>query len=453
MESSGRQQELHRLRRDNRVLALLASVVWAGAAALGLLNVYVHPPTIASSLMPTTTASSLPPTTPYNVGSTLVTTPVTTSSESQNPAESRDNREKTDQPDQNTQTATTEAVAKTTLAAKPLPDKDTLDPPPLIIAAGGDVLGDRGVGAYIDRRGGQAVFDYVRPFLETAQLAFVNLEGPVSDKGARASWKEYTFRARPALIDGLVHAGIDMVSLANNHALDWGPSALLDTFTRLEQAGICYAGAGKDAKQAASPAILVTPAGTVAFFAFTNILPGGFAATKSSPGVNPLLTETKAMRTSIGTWRKKVDYVIVSFHWGTEYKFSPDALQQQLAHQAIDAGADLVLGHHPHVIQGLEVYKDRLIVYSLGDFVWDHYSRETGETFVVRAHIPKTGLPSAEIVPVYLDEQTGVPKPVENDAAERILHRLQVLCADLGLELMVSGSRAWVGHNPAAAAE
>jgi hypothetical protein len=117
----------------------------------------------------------------------------------------------------------------------------------LTVAAGGDVMGDRGVGSYIDKYGGPAVFAKVKGFLSTADIAFVNLEGAISNIGSRLTWKSYTFRARPALTQGLVSAGIDVVSLANNHILDYGSSAMLDCINRLDTAGVKHAGAGANA--------------------------------------------------------------------------------------------------------------------------------------------------------------------------------------------------------------
>ncbi|NLO27005.1 MAG: CapA family protein [Actinobacteria bacterium] len=319
----------------------------------------------------------------------------------------------------------------------------TTEPPSLFVAAGGDVLADRKVGVFMDENGGEAVFTHVRPLLETAHLTFVNLEGPLSDKGTRAAWKEYTFRGRPAMIDGLVSAGIDVVSLANNHSNDYGTAALLDTIARLDEAGVHHAGAGADAAAASAPAILLTPAGTVAVLAFTDIIPGGFAAGSDTPGVNATTPNRKKLLADIAAADKRADYVIVSFHWGTEYESRANREQRRLAHQVIDAGADLVIGHHPHVIQGLELYRDRLIAYSLGDFVWDHYSVETGETFVLQVTAPRAGPPSAMMAPVYLDESTGVPEPVTGKHAASILSRLARLSSDLGVELMVSGDRAF----------
>ncbi|MCE5253961.1 MAG: CapA family protein [Actinomycetia bacterium] len=136
-------------------------------------------------------------------------------------------------------TTTTEPPTTTTTEPS---TTTTTEPPALLVAAAGDVLGERGPGLFMDKNGGAEVFAEVRPFLETAMLAFVNVEGPISDKGTRASWKEYTFRGRPVLAEGLAYAGIDVISLANNHSMDYGGKALLDTFVRLDEVGVQWAG-------------------------------------------------------------------------------------------------------------------------------------------------------------------------------------------------------------------
>jgi poly-gamma-glutamate capsule biosynthesis protein CapA/YwtB (metallophosphatase superfamily) len=346
-------------------------------------------------------------------------------------------------------TSTTQATTTTTTEATTTTQSTTTTtaPRPLTVAASGDVLGDRGVGLFIDKQGAAPLFANVRSLFEEASVAFVNLEGPISDKGSAASWKEYTFRDRPALAEGLVSGGIDVVSLANNHANDYGSQALLDTFARLNEAGVHYAGTGENAAAAAAPSLLITPAGMVAVLAFTDIIPGGFAAGTDSPGVNATTPDRKAMIAAVTKAAKQAKFVIVSFHWGEEYKGQPNATQRELAHAVIDAGADLVLGHHPHVLQGFELYKDRLIAYSLGDFVWDHYSQETGETVILKVAIPGRGGPTFELVPIYLDEVTGVPSPVTGDHAASILKRVAGYSASLGLQLTIRGDRAYYDPN------
>ncbi|MFH0917354.1 MAG: CapA family protein [bacterium] len=413
----------------NRTLAILAAVLWAAAVVLTGFYLWgaggAGSASRASATVAAGAATPREPAPAVTVTTAQATTstfsPVTTSASS---------------PTVSTSTSTTTSTTE----APPLP---------LTVAAGGDVLGDRGVGAFIDENGGEAVLAEVRPFLETAHIAFVNLESPVSDKGTRNPYKEYTFRGRPLMTRGLVSAGVDVVSLANNHTLDYGPAALLDTIVRLDDAGVAHAGAGADASAAQAPALLITPAGVVAVLAFTDIVPGGFAATARQPGVNPTTPDRKKLLAAIASANEKADFVIVSFHWGTEYTGRASQDQRRLAHQAVDVGADLILGHHPHVIQGLELYRNRLIAYSLGDFVFDHYSRETGEAFVLRVTMAHEGPPSVEVVPVYLHASTGVPAPVSGEEADAILTRLIKLSAGLGLELTRSGDRALYEAAPA----
>jgi len=289
---------------------------------------------------------------------------------------------------------------------------------------------------------GAALFAKVRSLFRAADIGFVNLETPVSTRGTRNTQKSVTFRSSPALIPGLVSSGINVVSLANNHALDCGSVPLLDTIHYLDSAGIAHTGAGANLKAARAPAILSTAAGKVAVLAFTDIIPAGFPAGTGRAGVSPTRPDRQAMLAAIRAAAKKATYVIVSFHWGIEYTGQANSEQRSLAHAAIDAGADLVLGAHPHVLQGLELYHNKLIAYSLGDFVFDHYSQPTGETIVLQVKLSPAGKPSFTCVPVYLNDSTGVPSPVTGSEANSILTRLTALSGKLGVRLSRSGSTA-----------
>ncbi|MCZ7661628.1 MAG: CapA family protein [Thermoleophilia bacterium] len=312
----------------------------------------------------------------------------------------------------------------------------------LTVVAGGDVIGDRKVGDYIDAHGGEAVLDGVAPLFADADVAFVNLESPLSDKGTRNAAKDVTFRGRPALVDGLAAAGVGVVSLANNHALDWGSEALLDTIARLDGAGIAHAGAGVNLSAARAPALLETGAGTVALLAYTNVVPEGFPAGDQRAGVNPMRPDTQRILADIGAAAESADWVIVSVHWGIEYEGETAHEQRVFAHDFVDAGADLVLGHHPHVLQGLELYRNKLIAYSLGDFVFDHYSRATGEAFVLSIQLAPAGPPSLTVSPVYLSDGNGIPQVVGGAEADGILTRLSAYSKKLGLTLTRDGDRA-----------
>jgi poly-gamma-glutamate capsule biosynthesis protein CapA/YwtB (metallophosphatase superfamily) len=404
-------------KRTGRRLRVAAVTLWF--VAIALVAVYAversHAGATAEGVTDAKTAAVVSSTAQATTSSnTATTTPPTTTPPTAEPA--------------TTTTSTTEAAS-------------------LTVAAGGDVQGDRMVGKYIDSKGGAAALAKVAPYLKTADLAFINLEGPISDKGTKAAWKEYTFRSRLALMSGLTSAGIDVVSTANNHAADCGTAAVLDTLTRLDKAGIEHAGSGKDAASARQPAILTTAAGTVAVLAFTDKHAAGFAASTGHPGV-AVIGDGSNVIAAIRAAKKKADYVIVSFHWGIEYQATAAAYQRTLGHKCIDAGADLVLGHHPHVIQGIEVYKDKLIAYSLGDFVFDHRPGVTGQAFVLRVTLRKSGPPVARIIPVYLDDTYGIPAPVSGGTANTILTRLTKLSTALGTTLTRSGDQAWFGQQP-----
>jgi poly-gamma-glutamate capsule biosynthesis protein CapA/YwtB (metallophosphatase superfamily) len=389
-------------RRASRPLVVVVIALWVVAAAVAGYAVWNSLAGAGAATLPTADSAAIAPS-----GDLLPTLPPTT----------------------------TEATTTTTLA------------PALTVAAGGDVHGDRKVGKFIDANGGAAVFAGVKPYLEEPDLAFVNLEGPISDQGNRRH-KEFTFRSRPALLDGLVSAGIDIVSLANNHTLDYGWNALSDCISRLDVAGVAHAGAGVDAAAAAAPAMLQTPAGTVAFIAVSEIS-ASFAA-GSHPGTYYTSGSNDGLLANVAAAAQQADFVIVSLHWGKEYHPEVTAHQVSLGHRLIDAGADLVLGHHPHVIEGLELYKDRLIVYSMGDFVFDHYSRATGEAFVLQVTLPRDGPPWGTITPVYLTDSHGIPGVVTGSEANSILRRLTSLSAARGLQLNREGDIATFG-SPAPA--
>ncbi len=414
----GPQRRTARSRRSQRRWIISGLVVWFLAAVLAAVYFTGVLEGTAGSSSP---GSSLSPAPSPNTGSiTSSSVPVTTEPPT---------------------TVTTLESGSTSTSPPPTSSTTTTEPPALTVAAGGDVHGDRNVGKYIDKHGGEAVFAKVKPYLEAAEVAFVNLESPISDKGSPVPGKEFTFRSRTALAAGLAYAGIDVVSLANNHARDYGAAALLDTFVRLEAAGIKWAGAGADASEARSPALLETPAGTVAVLALTGIIPSGFPAGADRPGVATTSDQSRLLA-AVQSAAERADYVIVSFHWGVEYEGVANAGQKALARKVIDAGADLVLGHHPHVIQGLEVYKNKLIAYSLGDFVFDHYKRVTGEAFVLQVTLQPDGPPSGKIIPVYLSDPWGIPAPVHGREADVILDRLARFSSALGMQLKRSGDIA-----------
>lgn len=341
-----------------------------------------------------------------------------------------------------------EAPAEQPPAEQPVPPAPPEEsrPATLTISAVGDMLFDRQVRKLIELKGGAYPLSAVAERLSAADVTIGNLESMIASSGTPNREKDVVFRGHPAAIEGLKLAGFDAIALANNHTMDYGPQPLLDTIETLKAAGIGYAGAGKNLETAWTPATIERDGATVAFFSFTHILPAGFLAAEDRPGVASGKMDMTLIEDAVRSAKETHDYVIVSFHWGVEYKDFANADQVDKAHRTIDAGADMVLSHHPHVIQGVEMYKGRLIAYSLGDFVFDHYSRKTGEAFILEANLGPDGVTDAIAVPVYLDDVYGRPEYVYGSEAKVILQRLADISKPHNTQVIIDGDIARIGR-------
>lgn len=316
-------------------------------------------------------------------------------------------------------------------------------PATITIAAVGDMQFDRQVKQLISTAGGSAPLAAVAERLATADIAVGNLESPLSSRGTRKPDKDYTFQGDPRGVEGLALAGFDFLALGNNHMLDCGDDALADTLAALNERGIGHAGAGMNKAEAWTPAVRDVNGTTVAFLSFSHILPSGFIATDSASGIARGRGNMDEVAAAIRSAKEQYDFVIVSFHWGVEYQDDCNGDQVTDAHRAVDAGADMVLSHHPHVIQAVEYYQGKLIAYSLGDFVFDHYSRKTGEAFILEADLGPSGVANVRVVPVYLNGH-GKPEYVSGAEATAILERLRAISAKRGTTVELQGDTAAV---------
>jgi len=239
-----------------------------------------------------------------------------------------------------------------------------------------------------------------RALLGGADLALVNLEGPAPDAFVYHS-AGYVFTMDPALLAGLDRAGIDAVSLANNHIANAGASGISDTIRHVDRLGIAHAGAGQNAATARRPAWLAAGGLRIAVLAYDATAPGR-AATASSAGAAPL--SLAAARADIRAARRAgADVVIVVPHWGREYTDAVSSAQRNLARGLVAAGADLVLGSHSHWAGPLEFVDNRLVVYSLGDLVFDlqHDSR-TQQGLIVELTFAGRRLAQVELHPTLI---------------------------------------------------
>jgi poly-gamma-glutamate capsule biosynthesis protein CapA/YwtB (metallophosphatase superfamily) len=258
----------------------------------------------------------------------------------------------------------------------------------------GDVnLGD-GVATRMSHYGPDYPWRRVGSFLRAADIAFGNLECCISSRGSPEA-KTYTFRgSRAALAKAASVGGLDVVSLANNHARDFGTGALVDTLKAVRWARIAEAGAGVDIAAAHKPAILTKDGLKVAFLAYSTIEDDRWGARAHTPGVASAFPVSR-MRKEVAAARKKANVVVVSFHWGIQYVQSPEREQVMLGRAAIDAGARLVLGHHPHCLQPMTRYHGGLIAYSLGNFVFAPPSQDIlKRTLVLSTALSGKGLAS-----------------------------------------------------------
>lgn len=221
-------------------------------------------------------------------------------------------------------------------------------------------------------------------YMRSGDIFMVNQEFPFSNRGVQHKDKQYTFRINPSRVNILNELGIDIVTLANNHVLDYGEEALLDTIDTLNKGEIKLVGAGANIDSAKESVVYELGNKKIAYLAASRVIPvPEWNATNTKPGLlttydsTVLLEEIRQAKTSN-------DYVVVYVHWGIEREEYPEEYQRNLGRQYIDAGADLVIGSHPHVLQGIEYYKGKPIVYSLGNYI---FNSRTYSTMLVEAII------------------------------------------------------------------
>lgn len=210
--------------------------------------------------------------------------------------------------------------------------------------------------------------DFAYPFAKSpwfgkADITMVNLENPVTDRGDKSP-KQFNFRMPPKYVQVLLDGGVDIVNLANNHVWDYGLQGIKDTFAYLDDAGIKHVGAGETTEEAKKPVIIELKGRRIGFLGY--------------------FWDDGNLEEEVSVLKQKVDVVVVNFHWGIEGSNYPEHYQVYMAHRAVDAGADLVIGHHPHVLQGMEKYNNGIIAYSLGNFIFGGNSRRQHDTVVLQ---------------------------------------------------------------------
>lgn len=307
---------------------------------------------------------------------------------------------------------------------------EKLPPPFISIAAVGDIMLGEVTPQYMQQYGIGYPFDSTRQILAEADLTMGNLEAAFSNSGTRFD-KKFTFKVPPKYAPSLLLAGIDVVTLANNHILDFGLEALKNTIATLDSLGIAHCGAGVTYQEAIKPAVLERNGYRIAVLGYSLTFPEEFWANSHHGGT--VFPHEHLLKRSIQQCDTLADLTIVTFHWGAELANYPKDYQKQIAHKSIDYGADLVIGHHPHVLQGLEIYKNRLIAYSLGNFTFSSYSRKTTESIILKAFLTRNGLLYAKAIPVCVnnDRVHFQPRRLVGAEADSVLAQLRRFSAPL----------------------
>lgn len=281
-----------------------------------------------------------------------------------------------------------------------------LEQPHARVVMVGDISLDNGPGEMIATGGDP--FKPCAPWLANAELAVGNLECSVA-RGGEALDKEFTFRANPATTAVLAQH-VSAVSLANNHSGDYGPDALVETFGALRAARVPFFGAGVNLEQAHAPLVVTRGGLTIALLGYDDYRPRSFEASTTRPGV-AWNSEEQVLADIRRAKKLGADIVIPFLHWGWENDRQPWAPQRRQARAMLDAGATLVVGAHPHVTQGVELFRGKPVIFSLGNFVFSLLDNEQqSKAWILRLDLDRQGVARWDTVSVAIDEQ-GVPHP------------------------------------------
>ena len=347
----------------------------------------------------------------------------------------------------------------------------------LMIMAVGDV--------HVNRSDPPSIFAHVASVLRQGDIVIGNLEGALRDRGAPILGKiEVGSRhlgSKPDNVRALESAGFNAMVLANNHNMDYGPEGLLQTIETLDAKNIAHAGGGRNLDEAHRPAIMERNGTRVAILSYTSIFPpAGFAAELDKPGLStikvqtsyqapengqyqpgfpPLVTTTpdpveeERMIEDVRQAKQQADLVLVAFHWGVSWGLNRVVgYQKELGRAAIDAGADLIMGAHPHSLMAMEVYKGKLICYCMGNFVMDgldtsHHAHFGADTLILKCHVQNKQIKKCSFIPVHISDKWE-PHILPREEADRVMKDVETKSADFGTlfkvedgEVVISGMK------------
>lgn len=318
------------------------------------------------------------------------------------------------------ESGTQEMEAAEAHTQKPQPPKEDTT-----ILFGGDVLFGNAFLAGYDANGIAGVIsEELLLELQAADVLMVNNEFPFSTQGAPMEGKQYTFRCEPSYVAALKEMGVDVVSLANNHVLDYGKAALSDTFVTLDGAGIRYGGAGESIDRAQQVQTFEINGKKFGFLAVSRVVPtGDWKVENSAPGVFSCYDDTSLIGL-VEEAAKECDFLAVYPHWGVEYAAYPEDYQTKIAQNCLAAGADVVVGSHTHCLQGAAYFGGQPVFYSLGNFV---FGQTIDRSAILKVTVTPEGEQRYQYLPIYAEG--GVTKLATGQKAQEILGYLQQISA------------------------
>ncbi len=304
------------------------------------------------------------------------------------------------------------------------------------LKAVGDIAFFKSINAKAKESGKNSIFENVENRLNRADIIFGNFEFPFSKKGEPNFSHSYEgYRGDFDMLPHLSSVRFSILNLANNHVMDWGVEGLETTKNALNQLGIETVGAGVNLEEARKPVVFQKNGIKFGFLGYTKS--GGWIASKALPGAAKI--DKSLIKEDISALRRKVNHIIVSLHWGIEFSDYPYPDDIEMAHEIINMGSSVILGHHPHVIQGYEKYNNGVIFYSLGNFVYDPFSERVFvntainkrlDNMIVEINFLKNSIISFSVIPTKINDELR-PIILVGKEKERLLNRIELLSDDI----------------------
>jgi len=306
----------------------------------------------------------------------------------------------------------------------------------------GDIMIGRGVNESILKRTPKWPFEKLSKYLNNSDIVFGNAEFSIATSSPAI--KEFILGASTTAIKSLKLSGFNIVSLANNHSFDFHNKGLLELISELDKLGICYVGAGKTHQEAQEFKTITKKNTKISFLAYSLLEPDKILSEKNLPAMS-MFSEEK-LKDDIQKAKKSSDFVFVSFHWGIEYSSAPTRYQKKVAHLAIDSGASVIIGHHPHVFQGVEIYNKGIILYSLGNLIFDSKDKKTKEGLVFECLISSNSIHEPSLLPIYI-ENLRPTLPEDINYYKNIAQEISILSKEFNTDIIFKKGRVYISYT------